>query len=48
MSMNNIKSYLKNKNMTLYQLAKDSNVSYPTVFNIINGKVTLITVHTGF
>ncbi len=36
--MNNIKSYLKNKNMTLYQLAKDSNVSYPTVFNIVNGK----------
>lgn len=36
-----IKNYLEEHNISLYKLAKDANVPYPTVFNIVNGKVSI-------
>lgn len=36
--MAQIKQYLEENSISLYKLAKDSNVSYPVVYNIVNGK----------
>ena len=33
-----IDEYIKNKKISLYKLAELSGVSYPTVYNLVNGK----------
>ena len=38
--MARIKQYLSENGISLYKLAKDADISYPVVFNIVNEKKT--------
>ena len=37
-----IQNYLKEHDISLYKLAKDADVPYPTIFNIVNGKTNIM------
>ncbi|MCR5595244.1 MAG: helix-turn-helix transcriptional regulator [Lachnospiraceae bacterium] len=42
-----IKKYLEDKGISIYKLANDAKVAYPTVFNIVNGKVDILNCALG-
>ena len=39
--MSKIKQYLKKNNISIYKLSKNTNISYATVYNIVNDKVNI-------
>ena len=41
-----IKSILNKRNLSIYWLAKHSDLSYPTVYNLVNNKTESIHFHT--
>ena len=41
-----IKSILKERELSIYWVAKHSDVSYPTVYNLVNNKTESIHFHT--
>ena len=43
----NIKQYIEEKGISIYKLANEANVAYPTVFNMVNGKVNLMNCSLG-
>lgn len=43
----NIKNYLKSNDISIYKVANDAQVAYPTVFNIVNGKVDIMNCALG-
>ena len=43
----NIKQYIEEKGISIYKLANEANVAYPTVFNMVNGKVNLMNCYLG-
>ena len=42
-----IKQYLKDNNISIYKVANSALVAYPTVFNIVNGKVDILNCALG-
>ena len=42
-----IKQYLEDNNISIYKVANDAMVAYPTVFNIVNGKVDILNCALG-
>jgi plasmid maintenance system antidote protein VapI len=42
-----IKRYLEEKEISVYRVAQNAHVAYPTVFNIVNGKVDLMNCSLG-
>ena len=42
-----IKQYLESKGISVYKLANDAMLAYPTVFNIVNGKVDILNCALG-
>lgn len=43
----NIKQYLEDNKISIYQVANSAMVAYPTVFNIVNGKVDILNCALG-
>jgi hypothetical protein len=43
----NIKQYLEEKGISVYRVAENAQVAYPTVYNIVNGKVDLMNCALG-
>ena len=41
-----IKSILKERELSIYWVAKHTNVSYPTVYNLVNNKTESIAFYT--
>ena len=42
-----IKQYLEDNNISIYKVANSALVAYPTVFNIVNGKVDILNCALG-
>ena len=42
-----IKQYLEDKSISIYKVANNASVAYPTVFNIVNGKVDILNCALG-
>jgi len=42
-----IKQYLEDKSISIYKVANNAAVAYPTVFNIVNGKVDILNCALG-
>ena len=42
-----IKQYLEGNNISIYKLANNALVAYPTVYNIVNGKVDILNCKLG-